>query len=307
MVRKKSNQRITKIKYDAILDLIDKAEKIPVEEAVTINPAGADLTTYPDLNNIRFWIRDNLLKGINGIFISGFKLRTRNTDTDFLTNPAYLKFTTILDGLVLNTQECKICNLGSTQPEQAVGKPGLQLSNLLCMLNGTFKDSNDNDIPINILAPMFRGEKVNDYDYLQSYRKFLEIKNITGNLIPTFMINGNILGVRGAYTINTISFQYGYTKDNILYNHIDTDMSTEYPYYTSNSEDTLADWWNYYKTLGSLNQNFIIFPWAINIDDWWYYFATSYGLSFNRSNSKTPPDWFTKKFTIIGNEEYLMF
>ena len=306
MVRKKSNQRITKIKYDAILDLINKAEKIPVENAVTINPAGANLIPYPDLNKIRFWIRDNLLKGINGIFISGYKLRARNTDTDFLTNPAYLKFTTILDGLVLNTQECKICNLGSTQPEQAVGKPGLQLSNLLCMLNGTFKDSNNNDIPINVLAPIYRPDDEFEGDYLQRYRKFLEIKNITGNLIPTFMINGNILGVRGPDTVNTISFQYGYTKDNIIYNNVDTDMSPEYPYYKNNTSDDLKDWWDYYKTLGSLNQNFIIFPWAVNVSNWWYSFCNETLLGFNRPTSTSPPTWFTKNGTAIGNEFYMM-
>lgn len=94
-MRRKSNQRITKIKKDRIEELLKQAEKTAVENAVSIQPIGSDLTPYPDLNNLRLWIRDYLLKGMN-------KTYPVKLDTDGQT---YL--TTLIDGLPLFTKMSK--------------------------------------------------------------------------------------------------------------------------------------------------------------------------------------------------------
>ena len=94
-MKKKSNQRITKIKRDVILELLKKAEGTSVENGTTIQTAGSDLTPYPDLNNLRLWTRDYLLKGINKVY-------PIRLDADGQT---YL--TTILDGLTMYTKMTK--------------------------------------------------------------------------------------------------------------------------------------------------------------------------------------------------------
>lgn len=91
-----SNQRITKIKKDPILTLLERAEKINPEDGTVIEPSGAELTPYPDMNYLRNWTRDNITKGINGIF-------TYSIEDDGTPN-----YTTLLDGLVLNTAPVKI-------------------------------------------------------------------------------------------------------------------------------------------------------------------------------------------------------
>lgn len=91
----KSNQRITKIKRDPIEELLKKAEATPVENACTIQPQGMDLTPYPDMNNLRLWVHDYLLNGLNATYIN-------NIDTSGQT---YL--TTIVDGLPLFTKLTK--------------------------------------------------------------------------------------------------------------------------------------------------------------------------------------------------------
>lgn len=91
----KSNQRITKIKRDPIEELLKKAEATPVENACTIQPQGMDLTPYPDMNNLRLWVHDYLLNGLNAIYIN-------NIDTSGQT---YL--TTIVDGLPIFTKLTK--------------------------------------------------------------------------------------------------------------------------------------------------------------------------------------------------------
>lgn len=100
-MRRKSNQRITKIKKDRIEELLKQAEKTAVENAVSIQPIGSDLTPYPDLNNLRLWTRDYLLKGMN-------KTYPVKLDTDGQT---YL--TTLIDGLPLFTKMSKTIKGGS--------------------------------------------------------------------------------------------------------------------------------------------------------------------------------------------------
>lgn len=97
----KSNQRITKIKRDPIEELLKKAEATPVENACTIQPQGTDLTPYPDMNNLRLWVHDYLLNGINATYIN-------NIDASGQT---YL--TTIVDGLPLFTKLTKSAYTGT--------------------------------------------------------------------------------------------------------------------------------------------------------------------------------------------------
>lgn len=97
----KSNQRITKIKRDPIEELLKKAEATSVENACTIQPQGMDLTPYPDMNNLRLWVHDYLLNGLNATYIN-------NIDASGQT---YL--TTIVDGLPLFTKLTKSSYLGA--------------------------------------------------------------------------------------------------------------------------------------------------------------------------------------------------
>lgn len=94
-MKRKSHQRITKIKLDQILELLKKAENTSVEDACTIEPAKDQLTPYPDMNNLRTWTRDYLTKGLNKILIN-------KLDTDGQT---YM--TTLIDGLPLFTKMSK--------------------------------------------------------------------------------------------------------------------------------------------------------------------------------------------------------
>lgn len=91
----KSNQRITKIKRDPIEELLKRAEATPIEDAVIINEPGSDLIPYPDFENFRIWIRDNLLKGINCIY------------NNYIDNNGETYYTTIVDGLILMTKNTK--------------------------------------------------------------------------------------------------------------------------------------------------------------------------------------------------------
>lgn len=91
----KSNQRITKIKRDPIEELLKKAEATDVENACQVQPQGLDLTPYPDMSNLRLWVHDYLLKGLNVIY---------NND---LSRDGQTYMTTIVDGLPLFTKLSK--------------------------------------------------------------------------------------------------------------------------------------------------------------------------------------------------------
>ena len=94
-MRRRSNQRITKIKKDFIEELLKRAEAMDVADGTSIQPPGSDLIPYPDMNNLRHWTRDYLLKGLTKVY--PVKL-----DTDGQT---YL--TTLIDGLPLFTKMTK--------------------------------------------------------------------------------------------------------------------------------------------------------------------------------------------------------
>lgn len=103
-MRRRSNQRITKIKKDFIEELLKRAEAMDVADGTSIQPPGSDLIPYPDMNNLRHWTRDYLLKGLTKVY--PVKL-----DTDGQT---YL--TTLIDGLPLFTKLSK--TIGITEASQ---------------------------------------------------------------------------------------------------------------------------------------------------------------------------------------------
>ena len=105
-MKRYSHQRITKIKRDRIEDLLKRAEATKVEDACTVQPAGSDLIPYPDMNNLRNYTRDYLLKGLT-------KTYPVKLDEDGQT---YL--TTIIDGLPLFTKMSKTIQV-EEQPEPA--------------------------------------------------------------------------------------------------------------------------------------------------------------------------------------------
>lgn len=131
-----SNQRITKIKRDVILELLQRAEAMDVEDACVVTPAAQTLTPYPDADQTRTWIRDYLLKGISGIIpIDTFYWHSSSNDYA-ITRPAQTYISTVLiDGLPLYVYNHKIIDNPDSDAEfdyQLVTKPGLMLSNLLC-------------------------------------------------------------------------------------------------------------------------------------------------------------------------------
>lgn len=105
-MKRKSHQRITKIKLDQILELLKKAENTATEDACTIEPATDQLTPYPDMDNLRIWTRDYLTKGLNKILINK------------LANDSQTYMTTLIDGLPLFTKMSKTVQ-GST-PTQVI-------------------------------------------------------------------------------------------------------------------------------------------------------------------------------------------
>lgn len=112
MARRKSNQRITKIKRDYVLDLLERAEAIDVEDACQIQPPGSDLTPYPDLNNLRLWTRDYLLKGVTKLYPVNFD------------DAGQTYFTVLIDGLPLYTKLTKKISESSQQLASFLNKFG---------------------------------------------------------------------------------------------------------------------------------------------------------------------------------------
>lgn len=103
-MRRRSNQRITKIKKDFIEELLKRAEAMDVADGTSIQPPGSDLIPYPDMDNLRHWTRDYLLKGLTKVY--PVKL-----DTDGQT---YL--TTLIDGLPLFTKLTKTVKYDTFMP-----------------------------------------------------------------------------------------------------------------------------------------------------------------------------------------------
>lgn len=102
-MRKYSHQRITKIKIDQIENLLKQAEATDVTNACSVQPAGDDLIPYPDMNNLRNYTRDYLLKGITKLY------PVKHTDD----GQTYL--TTIVDGLPLFTKMSKTIEVNTSQ------------------------------------------------------------------------------------------------------------------------------------------------------------------------------------------------
>lgn len=106
-MKKKSNQRITKIKKDRIEELLKQAENTPPQKGTSIQELGTELTPYPDFNYLRIWSRDYILKGLDKILIN-------NITTDGQT---YM--TTLIDGLPLFTK------LSKTYYRNVIQTPGV--------------------------------------------------------------------------------------------------------------------------------------------------------------------------------------
>lgn len=94
-MKRKSNQRITKIKLDQIEQLLKKAESISVEDGTIVQEAGSDLTPYPDMNKLRLWTRDYLLSGLTKLY-----------PVDF-TDDGQTLYTALIDGLPIFTKLTK--------------------------------------------------------------------------------------------------------------------------------------------------------------------------------------------------------
>lgn len=94
-MKRKSNQRITKIKKDRIEDLLKQAENTYVQDGTVIQEAGAELVPYPNFDQLRTWTRKYITKGLDKILIN-------NIDS---TGKKYI--TTLIDGLPLFTSTTK--------------------------------------------------------------------------------------------------------------------------------------------------------------------------------------------------------
>lgn len=94
-MKRKSNQRITKIKRDRIEDLLKQAENTNVQDGTVIQEAGAELVPYPNFDQLRTWTRKYITKGLDKILIN-------NIDS---TGKKYI--TTLIDGLPLFSSTTK--------------------------------------------------------------------------------------------------------------------------------------------------------------------------------------------------------
>lgn len=102
-MKRQSHQRITKIKRDKIEELLKQAESISVEDGTVVQPQGADLTPYPDMDRLRLWTNRYLLPGVNKIYPT----KIDNQGTMYLT--------AIVDGLPLHTKMTKTIEGTSTE------------------------------------------------------------------------------------------------------------------------------------------------------------------------------------------------
>lgn len=94
-MKRKSNQRITKIKRDRIEDLLKQAENTHVQDGTVIQEPGAELVPYPNFDQLRIWTRKYITKGLDKILIN-------NIDQ---TGKKYI--TTLIDGLPLFSSTTK--------------------------------------------------------------------------------------------------------------------------------------------------------------------------------------------------------
>lgn len=120
-MKRQSHQRITKIKRDKIEELLKQAESISVEDGTVVQPQGADLTPYPDMDRLRLWTNSYLLPGVNKIYPT----KIDNQGTMYLT--------AIVDGLPLHTKMTK--TIEGTSTETIV--TGKQINSNILTINGS--------------------------------------------------------------------------------------------------------------------------------------------------------------------------
>ena len=120
-MKRQSHQRITKIKRDKIEELLKQAEGISVEDGTVVQPQGADLIPYPDMDRLRLWTNKYLLPGVNKIYPT----KIDNQGTMYLT--------ALVDGLPLHTKMTKTIE-GTSTEEIITGK---QLNTSLLTTYGT--------------------------------------------------------------------------------------------------------------------------------------------------------------------------
>lgn len=126
-MKRQSHQRITKIKRDKIEGLLKQAEGISVEDGTVVQPQGADLIPYPDMNRLRLWTNNYLLSGVNKIYPT----RIDNQGTMYLT--------AIVDGLPLHTKMTK--TIDGTSTEEIITGKQLNTSILTIYGSPTFNEA----------------------------------------------------------------------------------------------------------------------------------------------------------------------
>lgn len=140
-MKRQSHQRITKIKRDKIEELLKQAESISVEDGTVVQPQGADLIPYPDMDRLRLWTNSYLLPGVNKIYPT--KIDDKGT----------MYLTAIVDGLPLHTKMTKSIEVTTTDSSgktttvtSETSKPGLWLSNFIYPVygdgNGSYLEHN---------------------------------------------------------------------------------------------------------------------------------------------------------------------
>lgn len=198
MARRKSNQRITKIKRDYVLDLLERAEATNVEDACQIQPPGSDLTPYPDLNNLRLWTRDYLLKGVTKLYPVNFD------------DAGQTYFTVLIDGLPLYTKLTKKISESSQQLASFLNKFGTININVKGIASGF---SNNNYFNINdsaMLNPTVSGDMRYIYttvtipSTINSPITIFEISYNTNKVAVKVNTNGLLVHVENDSEIDTI-------------------------------------------------------------------------------------------------------
>ena len=210
----KSNQRITKIKEDLILKLLEQAESMNIEDAVVVQPAGSQLLERPKKGYYRQYVRNNFLKGVNGILQIGTGTACPPETIDVSTLATFPTrndtMTAILDGLVFITRRYKapITNqILEPNPElcnQITGKPMLQFSNMT-FRNIEYRSINKSELNTNgymfmagvagyIPIPIALNPQINIYSYISvglsdSKLNYVESADATGVIIGGFRSN----------------------------------------------------------------------------------------------------------------------
>lgn len=235
-IRRKSNQRITKVKLDKILSLLNKAEKMTPEEGTTIVSTTDDLTPYPEYSKLRFWTRDNILKGLNGAIITASPNNSENFIKDD-TKQKTISYNVLLDGLILSVPEYKTVTLYNDTEGNPVyelaPKPGLQLSNFFKTLNYTPSSTQETVDTYYEIAYQKSPQSTN-------WKKYLP--NIIGSNPSTIALQG-LLWQRLEIDLQAIKYQYCIQPNTSYFTEAYLITSTNANSYPSNTLDTPAKQW----------------------------------------------------------------